>query len=375
MEFSESEKLLKEVWYCFKCALMCKSVCTTHSHTRKEQHSLHARITMMELARRGLRDLDDVSVRNQYHCTLCRLCQAWCATGQNFREIQKAFRADIVRFGKAPANVLEINERLITTKNPYGEPPEKRYHPESRFQKDSEIVLFSGCKVAYKPRTQNIATNIKDIMDTAKIRYTFLDDEWCCGGLAADLGLEETAKKEAEHNAEIINSVNAKTLVTLCPRCAYSFKFDYPQWDVKLNVPVLHYTEYLNQLLKQERVKLKKPLTGAKEMTYHDPCILGRGLEVYKAPREILGQVPRLELKEMNWNREKSLCCGAGAGYILTNPKEASEIGFRVVKEAIRTGAKTLVVACPECELNYVMPSEQSGIDLKNLAEIFRNAM
>ena len=353
---------------------MCKSVCTTHSFTRKEQHSLHARITMLELARRGIRELDNKLVENQYHCTLCGLCKEWCATKQNFREIQKAFRADIVSLGKAPPKVLEIEKNLITTKNPYGEPPQKHHLPDSTISTDSDIAIFIGCKVAYKPKTQNLAKTVKEIFDSAKIHYTFLDDEWCCGGLASDLGLENTAKEEAEHNAKIIRATGARTLVTLCPRCAYSFKFDYPEWNIPLNIPVLHYTEFLSQLLDERKITLKKPLPET--ITYHDPCVLGRGLEVYKAPRDILRQVPQLKLVEMNWNRQKSLCCGAGGGYSLTNPKEASEIGYRVVKEAIRTGAGTLTVACPGCELNFALPTEKSGkIQLRNLAEIVKAAM
>lgn len=373
-KFKKSNKLSKEIWYCFKCPLMCKSVCTTHSHTRKEQHSLHARVTMQELVRRGLKKVDNGLAENQYHCTLCRLCREWCATKQNFREIQKAFRTDLVELDLVPKNVLEIEHKLDTTKNPFGELPENRFQPQSSEMKEVEIAIFMGCKVSYKSRMQKLAKTIKEIFDTANVRYVFLEDEWCCGGLAADLGLERIAKEEAEHNVKIITDSGAKTLVTLCPRCAYSFKFDYPEWNLNLGIPVLHYTEFLNQLMREKKIKLKNPLS--EKVTYHDPCVLGRGLEVYEAPRDMLKEVPKLELVEMKWNKEKSLCCGAGAGYSLTYPKIASEIGYKTVAEAQQTGADTLVVACPGCELNYAQPVKESGkIRLTNIAEIIKDAI
>jgi heterodisulfide reductase subunit D len=145
-------------------------------------------------------------------------------------------------------------------------------------------------------------------------------------------------------------------------------KLEYPKWGVESDFEVLHHTEFIEKLLADGKLNLKKPLP--KKLTYHDPCHLGRDMGVYDAPREVLKKVPESELVEMWMNREKAICCGSGGGYKLTNPEDAKEMGRKVTREALQAEAELLCTACPLCKEAMAKSAESENLELKDIAEI-----
>jgi Fe-S oxidoreductase len=112
--------------------------------------------------------------------------------------------------------------------------------------------------------------------------------------------------------------------------------------------PVLHYTELLDDLIRQGTLRLTHSLDCT--VTYHDPCYLGRFNGVYDAPRRVLRALG-VRLVEMPRNRCNSSCCGAGGGRLWM--KETPGIDERPaenrIQEAITLpGVQCLVVACPK---------------------------
>jgi Fe-S oxidoreductase len=114
---------------------------------------------------------------------------------------------------------------------------------------------------------------------------------------------------------------------------------------------VVHISQLLAELIEDGRLELKNEY--AKKVTYHDPCYLGRHNGVYDEPRQVLGEVPGLELIEMPASRENSLCCGGGGGRIwMETPKEERFSDLRV-QQADETGAEVLATSCPYCITNF----------------------
>jgi len=158
----------------------------------------------------------------------------------------------------------------------------------------------------------------------------------------------------------------------------------------ELPVEVLHITEYLERLLKEGRLNLTQDL-GLK-VTYHDPCHLGRLSEpfipwegsrgtygrltppkefrrgtfgCYDTPRNVIRQVPGVELAEMERIREYSWCCGSGGGVWEAFPDFASWTAAERIEEALSTGAEALVTACPWCERAFKDSVGESGAPIK----------
>jgi Fe-S oxidoreductase len=111
---------------------------------------------------------------------------------------------------------------------------------------------------------------------------------------------------------------------------------------------VYHYSQVLGRLISKVNLKAKQsPL----QVTYHDPCYLGRHHKEYKAPRRVLRALRGVQLTEMARAEANALCCGGGGGNFFTDvlgPGPDSPARVRV-REAVETGAEIIAVACPNC--------------------------
>ncbi len=358
-----------DLWYCLYC-MMCKATCTTHYYTRREEDAPEPRVHLVELVRRGFLEWDEISAETILHCNLCGLCSEWCASKQDIPTIMTTARADVVNQGLAPESVISVDESLNNLKNAYRKPLEERFKGISlanRDVKDAEVIYFIGCLSSYD--RQEIPRAMIKILEAVGVKYAVLKgEEWCCGLPAYQLGLWDRAREMSEHNAKSINAIGVKTVIASCPGCARALKLEYTKWGTKLDVEVLHHTEYIEKLLDEGKLKLKKSIT--KKLTYHDPCHLGRDMEIYYAPRNVLKQVTDSNVLEMFATREKALCCGSGGGYKLTNPKKANKMGSRITDEATFVKADILVSACPLCKESFSNDAGEKGLELKDIAEL-----
>ena len=84
-------------------------------------------------------------------------------------------------------------------------------------------------------------------------------------------------------------------------------------------------------------------------MTLHDSCYLTRYNGVVEAPRDILGSVPGLELREMERNGKQTFCCGAGGGRMWMEETRGTRINAERTRQALETGAETVITECPFC--------------------------
>jgi Fe-S oxidoreductase len=152
-------------------------------------------------------------------------------------------------------------------------------------------------------------------------------------------------------------------------------KLLYPRVTIKMNFEVVHMVEYLDQLIKEGKIKFTRNVPI--KVTYHDPCHLGRYAGIYEPPRDILRSIPGLELIEMERSREYSWCCGAGAGVKQAYPDFSLWTAKERIKEAKETGATALVTSCPWCLRNFKDAIKESGekLDVYDIAEIARRAL
>ena len=88
---------------------------------------------------------------------------------------------------------------------------------------------------------------------------------------------------------------------------------------------------------------------AAGSVTFHDSCYMARYNGVVAAPRDVLGAVPGLELREMEKSGKNTFCCGAGGGRMWMEETRGTRINAERTRQALETGAATVATSCPFC--------------------------
>jgi Fe-S oxidoreductase len=198
------------------------------------------------------------------------------------------------------------------------------------------MLYFRGCTAREKETSIQKAT--EKLLDIAGVDYHILEDEKCCGSVLLRTGFFNEAQRQIEKNTEVLKG---EKIITSCAGCYKTLKDDYEGLDV------IHISQLLDELIRDGKLNLEK---GELDVTYHDSCHLARHMEVFDEPRNVIGALANLV--EMENNRENSLCCGAGGGVKSAYPEIATQMARTRIGQAMDTGCKTLVTACPFCKLN-----------------------
>ncbi len=209
-----------------------------------------------------------------------------------------------------------------------------------------EYLYFVGCAGSFDDRGKKVATAFAKILQAAGVSFGILGtEESCCGDSAMRGGNEYLYQTLAQANIETMNGYNVKKIIATCPHGYNILKKEYRSFGG--NYEVYHHTEIIADLIAKGKISLKKPVD--KLFTYHDSCFLGRYNGIYDQPRNILNAVPGLKLAEMERNREKSFCCGAGGARMWMEEDIGDRINNMRTDQAIATGATGVALACPFC--------------------------
>jgi len=212
-----------------------------------------------------------------------------------------------------------------------------------------EVLFWVGCAGSFDQRAQKITKAFATILDKVGVQFAILGkEEMCTGDPARRSGNEFLFQMMAYNNIQTLNMYGVKKIVTACPHCFNILKNEYP--PLGGTYEVIHHTTFLQQLINDGRIRMKEG--GAfkgKRITYHDSCYLGRGNNIYEAPRAVL-EAMDVELVEMKRCRTNGLCCGAGGAQMFKEEEPGTtRINFERAAEALDTGATVIAANCPFC--------------------------
>jgi Fe-S oxidoreductase len=327
----------------------------------------------------GLVDFEDEDV---WRCVGCRLCVQRCPRGVEVPNIMRALRRVVLEVGAGivPHALRLTVKNISAVGNPMGEPPEKR--PDwakdlkvKTFTKGTEILYFPCCYQVYDSSQQRIARAAANILQKADVDFGILDGSLvCCGESIRKAGAESLFQNLAQTNINVFKEAGVKKIVVTSPHCYHTFKDEYPEFGG--NFEVVHFVQYLSELIKDGRLKYTKKLD--KKVTYHDSCCLGRYAGIYDEPRQVLESLG-VELVEMEDTRQYALCCGGCAGRLWMETTKGERFSDLRIEQALKTGASILAIACPYCMANFqdsLLTQDKSDvIEIKDIVELVQEAI
>jgi len=110
----------------------------------------------------------------------------------------------------------------------------------------------------------------------------------------------------------------------------------------------MHHSQFIDQLISGGKIQLSDD-REKNRVTYHDSCYLGRYNNVYNSPRNTLSSIGGLDFVEMERNKSRGFCCGAGGGRMFLEDEEGGRINIERTSEALKTNSDTIASACPFC--------------------------
>ncbi len=310
-------------------------------------------------------------------CTACGACIDICPVGNEpMRDILDIRRALVLMENNFPEQLQTAFRGMERTLNPWNVPPSERLKwaqgldvPTIEEDPQPEILWWVGCAPAIDARAQKTAQAFARILNTAGVKYAVLGEmEQCTGDSARRAGNEFLFNELAITNVEMLNEIGASRIVTTCPHCLHTLKNEYPAFGG--NYTVIHHTQLIDELISTGRLRLKT--SQLQEITFHDPCYLGRQNGILDEPRQVLATT-NSSLLEMPRHGQKSFCCGAGGAQMWKEEEHGNErVNANRFDEAVATGADTLAVGCPFCMvmLNDAKNDAHSDMQVLDVAEI-----
>jgi Fe-S oxidoreductase len=315
-----------------------------------------------------------------WECLTCGKCQVNCPQGIDIvglvRDIRAGMRERGVEGVVAHNSILGPMYSIMI--NPSIKPKKRMYLSEDvQTDPDSKTLFFAGCSPHLDaPFRDDVGFRGIDVMnDSIKalnlvgITPAVLDDEKCCAHDYLWRGEREVFEAFGRQNAKALERFDR--IITACPECYRTLAVEYKeQLGIDLNV------KHLSEVVTGHLDKIKSKERG--EVTYHDSCRLGRFMNVYNEPREVLEKAG-YNLLEMSDTRENALCCGVPT-WVSCND-ENKKIREKKLDDAVATGAKKLVVPCPKCEIHLkclqVDKSEEGKypIEIVNLSTVIKESL
>jgi glycolate oxidase iron-sulfur subunit len=411
---------------CVHCGL-CLNTCPTYRLTGVESSSPRGRIHLMRAVAENQLAPEPGFVEEMDFCLLCRNCESVCPSGVRFGALMEHTRSELARTGKTRAHwatrfafdsvlprrwaislatrgartllVLGTWRIFFTHLGRLGRmladmpdvPParERRLLPaltRARGERRGSVALLEGCVMPVMYGRVNRAT--ADVLARCGFDVHVPRGHACCGSLHAHNGDLDGARKLAHttietfertgdaHSPIVVNSAGCGSHMK---EYAQLFDDDDP-WKARARAFAARVKDF-SEVLASEPARtglasvLRDDAPGATlgVTTYDDPCHLCHGQGIRKEPRRVLDAVGGLSRVEL---ADAELCCGSAGIYSVLRPADSEAIFAPKLAALEASGAETLVVANPGCQLQWEtgLNRARSRVRVLHLAEVLERA-
>jgi len=388
---------------CVHCGF-CLSTCPTYVLWGEEMDSPRGRIYLMKEGLEG-EPMSDSMVSHWDACLGCMACVTSCPSGVQYDKLIESTRAQVERRHERPAkdralralifSIFPHPRRLRLLRGPLrglqrtgldrrlrrtglldrmspqlaamerltprlGRPEPLPERIPASGERRAVVGLLTGCvQGAFFP---GVNTATARVLQAEGCDVVVPPAQGCCGALSVHNGREAEAQRYARALIDSFESTGVERVVVNAAGCGSTMKeyadllagdLAYADRARAFQDKVRDVTEILAEL---GPVAPRHPLEVT--VAYHDACHLAHAQGVRSQPRELLGAIPGLDLREI---ADPELCCGSAGIYNILNPEPARELGDRKAANIVATGASLLVTANPGCLMQVAAAIERSG--------------
>ena len=323
-----------------------------------------------------------------FSCNMCAACSIRCGSShlhfayRSPTELIENIRGLFVERGEVPEEIAEVFRNLDTFKNAWRLPKSARVEWEKESEiavpeytkEGNEFLLFIG-DASLIPETQHIPRIITKLFRKGGVDFgTLKEEELDSGNEAREMGESGLSEELARQNIQVFKQLSVKKIITISPHDYHTILNDYPKLGLECE-GVYHYTQIISKLIREGKIKLTKDIT--KNVTFQDPCHLGRYNDIYEAPRDIIRAIPGVQFVEMLRTHDDAFCCGGGGGRMWYDPGNSMKqrISDVRVRQANEIKADVIATACPYCLNNLQSAGDLGDISVKDVAELVLESM
>jgi glycolate oxidase iron-sulfur subunit len=388
---------------CVHCGF-CLPTCPTYVLWGEEMDSPRGRIYLMKEGLEG-EPMTDSMVQHWDRCLGCMACVTACPSGVQYDKLIEATRAQVERRHERTAkdrtlrwlifSVFPHPRRLRLLRGPLrgyqragldrlirrtgllerfapqlaameslaprlGKPERLPERIEAAGQRRAVVGMLTGCIQREFFPGVNAAT--ARVLRAEGCEVIMPKSQGCCGALSVHNGREAEAQKYARAVIDAFAAAGVERVVVNAAGCGSTMKeyadllADDPDYSERARAFADKVRDVSEFLVELGPVATRHPLELS--VAYHDACHLGHAQGIRSQPRELLRQIPGLELREI---AEAELCCGSAGIYNILSPGPARELGDRKAANIVATRAELLVTANPGCLMQVASAIERSA--------------
>jgi len=314
-------------------------------------------------------------------CTECGRCSYACPMGINIARGVNIMREALAAAGLAPDELAAVAREQEQRGTVFGVGPKELQAAIAKLRESGLDVPLDKPKADVLVLTtvidillfQDALLATVKIMNHLGLNWTFRTGGFEAANFGLLSGMEDLQRQASRKIIGEAIAIGVKTVIV--PECGHA----YPalRWEgaamagKPLPFEVLAISEFLGREIKAGRLKVKS--AGARKLTYHDACKLGRHGGVIEEPRDALRALG-VDLRETDPTAEMNWCCGGGAGIFLINRAAGlRQKAFELKQQQIdATGAESVVMSCGSCRLNFMNGQANSRwpVAIESLVEL-----
>lgn len=389
---------------CVHCGF-CLPVCPTYVLWNEEMDSPRGRIYLMKLASEGAATMSPQWVSHFDTCLGCMACMTACPSGVDYGKLIEAARSQIernhprslgenlhrrflfavftrpdrLRLLRGPLrayqtsglqslvrrigllNLLPKRVRAMEALLPKVQANERVLEiTPAQGAKRQRVGLLLGCvQREFFPQV-NAAT--ARVLAAEGCEVVAPEEQPCCGALMVHAGQENGALALARKTIEVFERANVETIVTNAAGCGSNVKEyghllrDDPNYAARAKAFAAKCKDISEVLTELQPRAARNPLKM--RVAFHDSCHLQHAQGVRSQPRQLLSNIPGLELTEIP---ESAICCGSAGIYNLVQPNAANALGDRKAQLIAPLNAEAVATGNPGCLLQLQSSLARQG--------------